>query len=514
MSSLARLILLTTLLRLGFAWAIGLGVDESYMVAAGRTLGLGYFDHPPAAWWLSWAAAHLAGTEAPIVVRLPFILLFALSTWLLARVTTLVADERAGFWAAVLLNLSPVFGVTTGSWVLPDGPLDAALLGAALCLLHALPGLDQASARATGRAAILRTGRPTDPPSDQPTDRPWRWWAGAGICAGLALASKYSAVLTIAGAFAYLLASPVHRAWLRRPQPYLAALLAALVFAPVILWNATHGWASFAFQGERAVGLRFNPLAPFVTLGGEALFVLPWIWLPMLLLAWTALRAHPRDWRRVLLCSLAAPPILAFALIAAWSRQRILFHWAAPGYLMLFPLLGAAIPPRLHQPWVRRSIGATAALLLLTVTVIATQERLDWLGPRLAPLLRKDPTAEGIDWTSLRDDLTARGLLSPGTLVGVANWRDGGKIGYGLGPAVTTIVLNRDARQFGITHPAAAYQGRDMLLLIVDHPDQVTRELAPLFERLTPLPPTAVRLHDRVLLPVTVLQASNLRAIP
>lgn len=486
MSPLASLILLTTLLRLGFAWAIGLGVDESYMVAAGRDLGLGYFDHPPAAWWLSWVAAHLAGTEIPIVVRLPFILLFALSTWLIARITTRLADQRAGFWAAVLLNLSPVFGVTTGTWVLPDGPLDAALLGAALCLLHALPGGNRAG---------------------------W-WWAAAGICAGLALGSKYSAVLTIAGAFAFLLVSPAHRHWLRRPQPYLAALLAALVFAPVILWNASHGWASFAFQGERAVGLRFNPIAPFTTLGGEALFVLPWIWLPMLLLAWGALRARPRDWRRVLLCCLAAPPILAFALIAAWSRQRILFHWAAPGYLMLFPLLGAAIPPRLHQPWVRRSIAGTAALLLLTVAVIATQERLDWLGPRLAPLLRKDPTAEGFDWTSLRDDLTARGLLPPGALVGVANWRDGGKIGYGLGPAVTTIVLNRDARQFGIAHPADAYLGRDMLLLIVDHPEQVTRELAPLFERLTPLAPSAVRLHDRVLLAVTVLQATNLRGLP
>ena len=47
--TLLHLILLTTALRLFFAWAIGLGVDESYMVAAGRTLSLGYFDHPPAA---------------------------------------------------------------------------------------------------------------------------------------------------------------------------------------------------------------------------------------------------------------------------------------------------------------------------------------------------------------------------------------------------------------------------------------------------------------------------------
>ena len=76
--------------------------------------------------------------RGPILVRLPFIALFALSTWLMYRLGAAIADARAGLWAAVLLSLSPVFGVTTGTWVLPDGPLDCALLAAALCLLRAL----------------------------------------------------------------------------------------------------------------------------------------------------------------------------------------------------------------------------------------------------------------------------------------------------------------------------------------------------------------------------------------
>ncbi len=128
----------STLLRLGFAATTGLGVDESYMVTAGRVLSLGYFDHPPASWWLSGGAAILFGTEAPVVVRLPFILLFVLSQFLMWRIGCLISGRRAALWAVIALNLSPVFGVTTGTWVLPDGPLDAALLAAVLCLLHAL----------------------------------------------------------------------------------------------------------------------------------------------------------------------------------------------------------------------------------------------------------------------------------------------------------------------------------------------------------------------------------------
>src|SRR4051812_28297896 len=148
------------------------------MVSAGRVLSLGYFDHPPASWWLSWGSTHLFGSEAPIVARLPFILLFALTTWLVVRLGDEIGGERAGLWAGVTLNLAPVFGITSGGWVLPDGPLDCALAGAALCLMRALPPERKAA---------------------------WRWWCGAGVCAGLALFSKYSAVLTIAGTLAFLL---------------------------------------------------------------------------------------------------------------------------------------------------------------------------------------------------------------------------------------------------------------------------------------------------------------------
>src|ERR1700720_315208 len=84
----AALIFATFLARLLFASALGLGVDESYMVAAGRKLQLSYFDHPPVAWWLAWGIAHLTGNESAVVVRLPFIALFGLTTWLMYRVTS------------------------------------------------------------------------------------------------------------------------------------------------------------------------------------------------------------------------------------------------------------------------------------------------------------------------------------------------------------------------------------------------------------------------------------------
>ena len=293
------------------------------------------------------------------------------------------------------------------------------------------------------------------------------------------------------------------------------------MFAPVAVWNATHGWASFAFQGERAAGLRFHPLAPFIVLGGEALFVLPWIWAPMLGTALAALRRGPADWRGWLLCCLAAPPILGFTLIAAWSSQRVLFHWAAPGYLMLFPLLGQAVAR--GQGWLirgqgwlmRRCLIATAGFIVLALAIVSTQIRLDWLGPVMATVARRDPDIEGIDWTSLRRQLAARGLLrQPGLVVGAANWRDAGKIAYAIGPEVTVLCLDRNSRQFGFATNPAGYIGEDVLLLLLDPPGAAPARLAPLFERIESLPPASITLRGRVLANVTVLRAERLRAWP
>ena len=481
------LILAATLVRLGFAGSLGLGVDESYMVAAGRTVSFGYFDHPPASWWLSWSAAQLFG-EAPISVRLPFIALSALSTWLMFRLGSVVGGDRAGLWAAMAFSLSPVLGITSATWVLPDGPLDCALLGAALCLMHAVSG--------RGRS----------------------WWLGAGICAGLALLSKYSAILPIGGAFVFLLTSRAHRHWLVRPEPYMAAAVALALFSPVIAWNASHGWASFAFQGARAGAMRFRPLAPLETLAGEALFILPWIWAPLMVSFWMALRRGPAEWRGWLLCCLGAPPILAFTLVAAWSSQRVLFHWAAPGYLMLFPLLGMLIVKLLDRGSVapRRVLAGTAGFTVLVLTVLSLGVRFDLLNPVVALFApRTDPMTEAVDWTSLRADLLARDLLQrPGTVLAAPSWRASGKIAYGLGQDVALTCLNRDCRQFGIVRPAAGAIGQDVLLIVPEHPERVMQQMAPLFDRLEILPPISVRYRGRVLQDVSLLLGHRLKQWP
>ena len=166
------LIAATLLARIVFGFSLGLGIDESYTVATGRHPQLSTFDHPPAAWWLAWGASRLFATESALALRLPFILLFALTTWLMYRLTAFLFGEKAGFWAAATLNLAPVIAWTSGTWILPDGPLNAALVAGAYAAALAVFGAAvDGSALVAGGRRLRRSGAAFEIPRRVPVCR-------------------------------------------------------------------------------------------------------------------------------------------------------------------------------------------------------------------------------------------------------------------------------------------------------------------------------------------------------
>ncbi len=433
------------------------------MVAAARVPAWGYFDHPPLSWWLVTAAVRLAGSEATVVVRAPFILLFALSTWLMARFTRDLAtgDAEARRWAGVRaatwFNLAPLFGVTTGSWVLPDGPLVACLIGAAVLFLRALD---------TGRLA---------------------WWLAAGAALGLAADSKYSALFPALGVLLYLATTPEERHWLRRPHPWLAALAALLLFAPVLWWNVDHHWASIAFQGKRADWHRLNPLGPLALLGAGAGLLLPWSW-------WWIVRRLPRAWRdarwRLTVC-LAAPAVVFFTVEAAFSGP-VLVHWPAPGYLFLFPLLGL-IPPLREAAWLKASVALIGVLIA------------GWVITAHTGVIASDRTRLQVsDWQGLRAQLAERGLLERrNTILAAPDWIYSGKVAYALGPGTRVLCFNIDCRQFGFwpdaLRPGTRNNfGSDVLLIAPGVSSKwALQNYTGWFESVTILPPVTIEAAGR-----------------
>jgi 4-amino-4-deoxy-L-arabinose transferase-like glycosyltransferase len=391
----------TAAARIALASTVGLGVDESYAASVAHPIALSYFDHPPLHFWIAAAAELRQGASplADLAVRAPFIALFALTTWLMYLVTARLFDARAGMYAALALNVSPVFSISTGSWVLPDGPLMCAWLAAVYCVIR--------------------------------VDESPRWWLGAGVATGLAMLSKYHGVLLMGGIFLYLLFAARH--WLARPWPYIAALIALAMFTPVIVWNAEHQWASFAFQlGRNAESHAPRLLALAQNIGGQVALVTPWVWVP-LMLALARVRQP--------LCAIVGGIPIALFTLASLGGNPGQPHWAAPGYLMLFPLLG-----RLASTWavqrVRTWLIASGAVLACVAAAVAIFSPIDDL----------------VDWRGIQ--------VSEGQFVAAPSWIQAGKVSWALGPDTPVICLCTSPHQFAFTHDQRAFIGQDAVIVM------------------------------------------------
>src|SRR4029078_5705869 len=74
------------------------------------------------------------------------------------------------------------------------------------------------------------------------------WWTATGLALGAAFASKYTSIFLPVGALIAIAVRPSLRARFREPGPYVACIVATLVFLPVLRWNADHAWVSFLYQ--------------------------------------------------------------------------------------------------------------------------------------------------------------------------------------------------------------------------------------------------------------------------
>jgi len=444
------LILVTAVIRVGLGVLMDFGTGESYALASARAPHLGYIDQAPLSLWLGWAMLALTGSEDPAVIRLPFIALFAGSTWVLFALTRRLYSAAAGFYAAVLLNISAVFTVGVGGWFQPDGPLTLFWLLTAWALMRVL--LAEPGTMGRGRAL--------------------GWWLLIGVLLGLTALSKYHAVFLVAGAGLFVLTRREQRHWITHPGPYIAMGVAAALVSPVVVWAVQNDWVSFAFQGARPVeGAGVHSGGLYCRLIGQMAWILPWVWLPMMWVFLRALIAGPRvasDW--FLVC-LAVSPLAFFTLVAEWAPLGFPFHWQAPGYLMLFPLLGRMAATGLEQrPRLTRSwLSGSAAVTVLMIAVLGSHSATNWIARVVT--LEEDPTLEALDWGALRDDLRAEGLLDrPRTFAAAVTWAEGGKVDGAVGGAMPVMVLSDDPRTLAFTLDLTKVEGWDVLLIgTADH---------------------------------------------
>jgi hypothetical protein len=325
---------LLTLLRLAVAASLPLTPDEAYYWVWSRALAWAYFDHPAMiALWIR-AGTWVAGDNA-LGVRLFGPISAALGSLVLwDAAERLLPDRRAGFLAVGLMNATVLTGV--GAIIAtPDAPL----------LLFWTLGL-------WGMARIIAGGGAG-------------WWLAVGLFIGLAFASKYTAALFVLGVGIWLAAAG--REWLRRPEPYLGAVLALTAVAPVLWWNAAHHWVSFARQGGRAEAWLPGRAPQYLLelFAGQIGVVTPLVFLLFVAGMGVATRSawRQRDPAWCLLAVSSTVPALIFVQHALGDRVQA--NWPAIAY----PAAAVAAAGLSGRFWRRLQLPAIALGLAMTAVV-------------------------------------------------------------------------------------------------------------------------------------------------
>ncbi|AFL73719.1 glycosyltransferase family 39 protein [Thiocystis violascens] len=367
---LLLLILAMTVWRLAIAALMPVTQDEAYYFDWARSLAWGYFDHPPGVAFLGLGTLLEPGSA--FMARLGGLIAGTLTLLVLARFyrNCGLTDNR-DLTLALILAFATLPGLAGGVLTTPDTAL---ALGWALALHE-------------GERALAGERRR---------------WLTAGVAIGLGLLGKYTMVL-IGPIFLWAILRADWRA-LRTPWPYLGALMALLVFAPNLLWNANQDWLTMRFQFGHGFSTEMGPLASapagaidhagpespgarlaslFGYLGTQLAF---WglIGLPLLLAPWLArwgksarLDGDPPSspserlaqspaflpHARVLLSAATVFPLGFFALVATMSDVEA--NWPIMYLLTAAPL--AAVWLRR----VRRWVFAAAAVNLLLVSLYA-----------------------------------------------------------------------------------------------------------------------------------------------
>ncbi|HEY0983644.1 ArnT family glycosyltransferase [Schlesneria sp.] len=466
---LATLILVTLICRLAWAASLETGQDEAYHYLYTVYPDWSYFDHPPMLMVVArLGIAACGGWLHPLSIRLGFILLFAGSTWVMYQWTRRFYGERAGFYAALALNLSAYYTAAAGAFVLPDGPL----------LFFALLTM-----RAVSEALITSPGKLL----------PWVWVGLA--CAG-AMLSKYHSVFLPLGTLAYVLATPSARGSLRTPGPYLAAAIGFLGLVPVLIWNSQHDWASFAFQSARAVGLQFRPEGLALMLFGPMGFLFPWIWYSFALILVTRIpRLRSATGIDRLLLFMALLPLVLFTAVAC--IRPILPHWPLIGFLPLYPLVGAAWAEKsLSQPVVvRRWIIFMSTALILIAGAFLTQARFG-----LVQFPFRDPCIEISGWESVGEELRTRGIVDrPDTFLFTDRWYESGELAFAVRNRIpVTCYKKGDARGFAFWSRPEDWLHKDGILIDSDRRPDLIEEYRPYFREVEALPSIEMKRGGRL----------------
>jgi len=335
-------------IRLVYLGLLDLLPEEAYYWSYSQHLDYGYLDHPPMVAWLIGLSETVFG-RSEFAVRLPAFIGWVVFASVMYRFSVRLCGRSVGKPVVLLLTVLPIY-MSVGFLMTPDAPFYVTWAGSLLFLQRAL--LD---------------GKPLA-------------WIGVGICLGLGLLSKYTMGLIVPTAVVFILLDKKSWHWFRRPQPYFALLIGAVLFLPVVYWNYLHDWMSFTFQGTRrwSGGSTFQlhilvaTVLLLITPVGlvSAIRVIGQVWPRSF--QFTARRSEDER-GKLFMFVFAIVPLSAFVIHSLQGQPKA--NWTGPVWLSLLPLIGwnmARVQSKATSWWARLNSTAWLPTAVVLLVIYAT----------------------------------------------------------------------------------------------------------------------------------------------
>ena len=413
-------------LRVIYASVLDLRTDEAYYWTWSKENVLSFLDHPPMiAWFIRFGTAVFGDTN--LGVRFAGIVAMLVTQLLLADIVRRVTHDVR---AVVLAVLMPEAALYYGLLMAKVSP-DVALIPFAVAMLWALIRLYE-----SGDA---------------------RWCLAAGVFAGLALLSKFTAVMLIPAVAAFMLVPRWRRRWLLSPYPWAGALIAVVLFLPVLIWNSQHDWASFRFQLVRAIATHELSLSTVGDFIGLQFGLVGFILLPVVLfgLALTAWRGYRRgDAVAVLLSTAVLVPFAYFFLKSL--TLRVGDTW--PMFMWLAGFAAAAIniamlPREGFSAWLVKSTIRWARVAIVSGIVFVVLVFFYYVVSPWNFFGRSDPIGKEGGYQQVVDRVQAELQKTGATWIATTDYRTYSMLRWFLNGRVPVIQINERGRFIGFRDP-------------------------------------------------------------
>ena len=312
--------------------------DEAQYWWWAQTPDLGYFSKPPLIAWIIWATTALFG-DSEWAIRLGMPLLHGGAALLLFAIgrAGFPKSPAVAFWSALAYLTLPGVSYSAGL-ASTDAPL---LFFWALALFAFIRGVQT---------------------------KAWSWAFLCGVGLGFGILAKYAMLFfAVSAALAAIANADIRRFVLGRGG-LLAVVVAGLIVAPNLIWNAAHHFATFAHTETNAdwTRARFSLLHLAGFLAGQF-----GVFGPILMAAWLAAlwrlgRAAARTMEEIALIAFSTAPLLLITVQSFVADANA--NWAATAFVAAVPL---ALDEILRLLAAARAVGLVRAAWARARAVVA-----------------------------------------------------------------------------------------------------------------------------------------------